>query len=347
MATITSLGLISHLRAEPNQFILHYRNGQLARRGAGLSYWFVPLWAAVAQLPVEDIETTFILAERTADFQEVAVQCTLTYRIVDPEQAAARVNFTISLSTGAWVERPLERLASFWSQRARRPARTYLAAVPLVEAVQRGAEMIRAAMEDALREDAAIAALGLELVGLQVLRVAPVPDLEKALQAPTREGIQQRADEAVFARRAQAVEKERAIKENELATEVELARQQEHLIRNRGANRLLEVQQTAEAERVELEGEVARQAIAAEASARDVRMRAVGEAEARRQLGAAEAAAEAQRLAVWQDAPARILLGLAAQQLAGKIESINHLNLSPDMHGSTFQQFLIDQADRS
>ena len=226
MATITSLGLISHLRAEPNQFILHYRNGRLTRRGAGLAYWFILLWAAVAQLPVEDVENTFILAERTSDFQEVAVQCTLTYRAVDPEQAAARVNFTISLRTGAWVEQPLGRLASFWSQRARRPARTYLAAVPLVEAVQHGAEVIRGAMEDALRQDAAIRAMGLELVSVQVLRVAPVPDLDKALQTPTREGIQQRADEAVFARRAQAVKKERAIKENELATKVKLAWQQ-------------------------------------------------------------------------------------------------------------------------
>ncbi len=60
MATITSLGLISHLRAEPNQFILHYRDGRLTRRGAGLAYWFFPLRAAVAQQPVEDVETTFI-----------------------------------------------------------------------------------------------------------------------------------------------------------------------------------------------------------------------------------------------------------------------------------------------
>ena len=257
------------------------------------------------------------------------------------------MNFTISLLTGAWVEQPLERLASFWSQRARRPARTYLAGVPLADAVQRGAEVIRAPIEAALHEDTAIAALGLALVSVQVLRVAPVPELEKALQTPTREGIQQRADEAVFARRAQAVEKERAIKQNELATEVELARQQEQLIQSRGANRLLEVQHKAEAERVTLEAEVARQAVAAEAYARDTRMRAAGDADARRQLGEAEAEAEARRVAIWQETPARVLLGLAAQQFAGKIESINHLNLSPDLLGATFQQFLIDQADRS
>jgi hypothetical protein len=61
MAHITRLAFARHLRAEPNQYILHYRAGDLARRGVGLTYWFYPLSAAVAQVPVEDIETTFVL----------------------------------------------------------------------------------------------------------------------------------------------------------------------------------------------------------------------------------------------------------------------------------------------
>ena len=259
----------------------------------------------------------------------MAAQCTLTYRAADPETLAARVNFTVSLRTGVWVDQPLERLASFWSQRARRPARAYLAGVPLVDAVLQGAEVVRAAMEQALRADEEIAAMGLALVSVQVLRVAPVPELEKALQTPTREAVQQRADEAVFARRAQAVEKERAIKENELATEVELARRQEQLLERQGANRLLEVRSAVEAERAALEAKLAREELAAQAYARDTRTRAAGDADARRQLGEAEADAEARRVALWRDAPPHVLVGLAAQELAGKIESINHLNLTP------------------
>ena len=52
-----------HLRAGPNQHVLHYRRGRLVRSGAGLAYWFNPLSAAVAQVPVEDCETTFLLRE--------------------------------------------------------------------------------------------------------------------------------------------------------------------------------------------------------------------------------------------------------------------------------------------
>jgi regulator of protease activity HflC (stomatin/prohibitin superfamily) len=322
MTTISRFGVVRHLRAEPNQFILHYRSGAVVRRGAGLAYWFMPLNAAIAQLPVEDVETTFVLTERTADYQDVSVQSTLTYRVVDAEAAAARINFTVSLESGAWVEEPLERLASLWSQRARRSARAYLTGVPLVDAVGRGAEVVRAAMDDALRADPEIAAMGLAVVSVQVQRVAPMPDVEKALQTPVREAIQQRADEAVFARRAQAVENERAIKQNELSTEIELARRQEDLIRRAGANRLLDAQQQAEAGLV----------------------RATGEADAQRLIAAADADAEARRVSIWEAAPTRVILGMAAQQLAGKIDSINHLNLTPDMLGATLQQFLRDQA---
>ena len=94
MTTISQFGFVRHLRAEPNQFILHYHNGAIVRRGAGLAYWFLPLNAAIAQLPVEDVETTFVLTERSADYQDVVVQSTLTYRVADAEAAAARINFT-------------------------------------------------------------------------------------------------------------------------------------------------------------------------------------------------------------------------------------------------------------
>ncbi|MCL2778241.1 MAG: hypothetical protein FWD73_09570 [Polyangiaceae bacterium] len=57
--------------------------------------------------------------------------------------------------------------------------------------------------------------------------IRPKSEMEKAMEAPIRECIQQEADEAAFARRALAVEKERAIKENELKNQIELAKRDE------------------------------------------------------------------------------------------------------------------------
>ncbi len=346
MANIRRYPLLSHLRAEPNQHILHYRKGKVVRSGAGLAYWFSPLSAAVAQVPVEDIETTLLLQERSSDFQEVTVQCTLIYRCVDPQRLAERVNFTISLFQGTWIEPPLERLANLWSHKVQQPARAYLTTVPLVEAVGKGAEIISGAIEECLRSDQEIEAMGLAFVSVQVNRISPSAELEKAIQTPTREAIQQKADEATFQRRALAVEKERAIKENELATEIELARRQEELIRQEGANRLQAMRQEATAEKTKVEGEVERKRLAADGDADEARIRAAAQAEARRVLAEAENVAEERRVAIWSQAPARVSLGLALQELAGNLPQIEHLNLTPDLVGDAVQKLLRDLADQ-
>ncbi|MBM4320944.1 MAG: band 7 protein [Deltaproteobacteria bacterium] len=344
MAQIGRLLFWRHLRAEPNQHILHYRRGKLVRSGPGVAHWFNPLTAAIAMVPVEDCETTFLLRERSRDLQEVSVQCTLTYRITDPEKAARRLNFAIGLTSGAWLEQPLERLASVWAQRAQPLARDHLKGVSLEEAVRSGADVVRRAILDALTADQELASMGLAVVSLQVARVAPSAELEKALQAPTREAIQQLADEASFARRANAVEKERAIKQNELQTEIDLARRQEELISQQGRNTLMGVQAEGEAERVRTQAGIEREELLARAHAEQVLVRARGEAEAERQLQSVRLESERARVALYQDAPGKVLLGLALQQLAGSIKTIQHLNLTPDMLGETFAQFLRDGA---
>jgi regulator of protease activity HflC (stomatin/prohibitin superfamily) len=343
MAHISKFLFYRHLRAEPNQYILHYRDGKLVRSGAGLTYWFYPLSAAVAQVPVEDVQTTFVLRERSSDVQEVTVQATLTYRIADAERAAQRVNFSIALESGAWVEQPLQRLNTLWANWSRHPVRARLIEMDVVDIVRTGADVTREALEEALRGNSAIEEMGLALVSVQIDQVAPMPELEKALQTPTREEIQQKADEATFQRRALAVEKERAIKENELQTEIELARRQEELIRQEGANQMLDAQQEAERQRFEVEAEVERDALAAEGKAGIMRVIADAEAEAKSKLLAVETDAEARKVEIWKDAPPAVTFGLAMQRFADKVETINHLNLTPDLLGDMLQRMLLDQ----
>jgi hypothetical protein len=65
-----------------------------------------------------------------------------------------------------------------------------------------------------------IASLGIEILGLSILAIKPTPETSRALEAGAREQILREADEAIYARRNAAVEQERAIKENELNTEI-------------------------------------------------------------------------------------------------------------------------------
>lgn len=333
MASIDRFVMVRHLRAEANQFILHYRRGRLVRQGVGLAYWFSPLSAAVAQVPAEDCDATFLLQERCADSQVATVQCTLVYRVSDPRLAASRLNFSISLQSGAWLEKPLERIAALLAQRAQGPARAYLRSVPIVEATQSGANLVQERLEQALRADPELGALGISIVSVQVDRIASSAELEKAIQTPAREAIQQRADEAVFQRRALAVEKERAIKENELATELELARRQEQLIQQQGANTRRQAQEESEADRLRAEAEARRHELVAQ-----------GQARANRVIAEAAAEAEARRVEIYRGAGGGVSLGIALQEFARHVHSIQHLNLAPDLLGAALQQFLREQA---
>ncbi|MCC7479791.1 hypothetical protein IT575_15235 [bacterium] len=345
MATITRFPVLRHLRADSNQYILVLHGGRVGRHGPGISFWFNPLSAVIAQVPVEDTQATFLYRERSSDFQDVSVQVTITYRFTDHPKAAARFNFSISLFNGAWVEPPLERIAAVWSQRAQKPVRDYVVSMPLVETLTRGAEPVRAAIEQALAGDPEIASMGLHLVGVQVLSVLPSSELEKALQTPQREALQQKADEAVFQRRALAVEKERAIKENELATEIELARRQDELIRQQWANRLLEVQQEAETEKQRVLAQGERERLTAESAAAAAHIKADSDAYINKMYYGALYEYEAERVKLFSSVPSSVAYGLALQNAANKISNIQHLNVSPDLLGSSLQQFLRDEAD--
>jgi hypothetical protein len=164
--------------------------------------------------------------------------------------------------------------------------------------------------------------MGLEVVSVRVSGVSPTAELEKALQAPTREAIQQESDQAMFQRRAMAVEKERAIAENELQNRIELARREEELISQHGQNQQREARETAEADRIRAEADSDRR-----------RVRASAQAECIRAVEQARVDSDAKRMDIYRDLPSQIMLGLAAQKLAGKLQRIDHLNLGGDSFG--------------
>jgi hypothetical protein len=131
-------------------------------------------------------------------------------------------------------------------------------------------------------------------------------EVEKALRQPTREAIQQQADEATFARRALAVEKERAIGENELQNRIELARREEQLVEQAAANQAVEAQATDER---------ARLAVKREADTIDL-------------VEAARLRAERERAEIQSAMPPEVLLALALRELAG---GLDELTVTPDL----------------
>ncbi|MCC6557960.1 MAG: band 7 protein [Polyangiaceae bacterium] len=340
MADITRLPFVRHLRADASSHVLHYRGARLVRGGRGLAFWFLPMSASIAEIPVDDRELSLVFHGRSADFQDVTAQGVVTYRVTEPAILAERVDFTIDLWTGQHLRQPLEKIALLLSQLAQQHAWTYIAETPIRRILTEGHARIRERIAEALGEDEGLGAMGLEITSVRVSSIKPTPDLEKALEAPAREKIQEEADEAAFARRAMAVEKERAIQENELQNQIELSRREEQLIAQRGQNERRRESEQAEAQRIAAEAASARARIEAEGKAARIRIEGEAAAERVRLVEGAQVEVERARMDVYREAPPSVLLGLAAQELAGKLQRIDHLNIGPDALGPMLQGLL-------
>lgn len=319
MAEIRNYGILHHLRSEPSAHMLRFRGGRLVASGAGMAFWFQSLSTALAEVPLNDRELPFLIGARTLDFQETSIQGALTFRVADPERLASRIDFSIDLREGRYLQRPLEQLADLIIQFAQGFAIEYLNQTPLRQVLSQGLPEVRERIIRGLGNSPELAALGIELVAVRLEGISPSAEVEKALQAPARESIQQRADQAAFERRAKAVEKERAIAENELQNKIELARREETLIAQQGLNERRRVTDEAETRRLE-----------AEAEATQLKVRRRAEAEGIDLLQGAHNRAEADRMGIYRELPSDVLLGLAARELAGKLEHIDYLNVAPE-----------------
>lgn len=375
MAEIKRYPVFTHLRSEPNAHIIRYRNGKQVASGKGLAFWFVPLGSGLAEIPTDDRELQFMFHARSSDFQLVTIQGDLIYRVTDAERLAGRIDFSIDIRHGTHRKEPLEQLAGLFTGTAQQYATHYLASREVRELVTASPEALQRAIDAGFSSDPVFNDMGLMLVSLRIREIKPSVELEKALQTPTRESIQQDADEATFKRRAMAVDKESAIAENELQNRIELAIREEQLITQHGSNERRRVEEEAAAEetvvraRIEREildaqGQTERNTLHAEAESRQLAIRAraendtrrlesatsaesrkllstaeaeairaegLAEAEREEAIGLARAAGEKERMSIYQTLPANVVMALAIREIAGKLKTIEHINITPDV----------------
>ncbi|MEL6340335.1 MAG: SPFH domain-containing protein [Myxococcota bacterium] len=320
MGDISNLIWFRHLRSEPSFHVLRYRRGQLVASGRGLSFWFAPMNTSIAEIPVGDRELPFLFHGRSRDFQDVTVQGVVNYRVTQPEVLGERLDFSIDLARGRFLKDPLDQLANIFTGAAQQIAVRYLGEFDVRALLTGGLSTIQERIESGLRDGKAVESLGLEIVSVQVTAVSPTAELEKALQTPTRESLQQEADQATFERRALAVEKERAIAENELQNQIELTRRERTLIEQRGENERQRAQEEVEAKAIEANGK-----------AEAMRVEAKAQADWIEAVEGTRIETDKARWETYRSVPPAVLLGLAAQELAGKLHSIEHLNITPDV----------------
>src|SRR4051794_1456572 len=342
MADVTRRMFLRHLRGAPTSWVRHHVKGKVQHEGIGQSFWYRPLTAVLSEVPVDDRELPLLFHARTSDFADITVQATVTYRISVPATAAERLDFSVDPKSGQWRAQPLDQVATLLAELAQQPALDLLVRLPLTEALTAGIAPVREAVSVALGSDPRLTDTGVTVVSARVVAIRPEPDLERALQTPTREQVQQDADRATYARRANAVQQERASAGKELQSKIELARREQQLVEQRGANTRRAAELDAESQLVGARGEAQRQEVAAQGAAERARLTAGAEADASRVrdearaagarvVGLAEAEAEAARLAAYADLPPEVLQSLALKELAAHVPAIGELTVTPDL----------------
>ena len=226
---------IGYFKAQPTEFVRKVAGGGVKREGQALSFYYLKRRTSIVIVPVSSADAAFVFNEQTGNYQAVAIQGQLTYRIVEPRRTMDMLNYVIDPKRRVHVTQDPERLEQRIVVAVQMETRRQVEGKSLEEVLGNAAS-ISAEVQEEVRSRALLAPLGVELLSLNFTSVSPNPEVGKALEAEYRETLLRRADEAIYARRAAAVEEEAKIKSNELEGEISLARERERLIDLEAAN---------------------------------------------------------------------------------------------------------------
>ncbi len=243
---------IGYFKAQPTEYVRAYVRGKPVREGEGISFYYLKHRTNIVAVPTSSIDVSFIFNEQTRNFQAVTIQGQFTYRIADPRRASEILNYSIDHRRRSHVSDDPQRLQGRITNVIQMETRRRVQELPLEE-VLRGAAQIAVVVRESMDSTELLAQMGVTLLSVYFTSASPKPEVAKALEAEYRESLLRRADEAIYARRAAAVEEEGKIKQNELNTQIALEQDRERLILLEGANAQAEAENRGKA--LELEAE--------------------------------------------------------------------------------------------
>jgi regulator of protease activity HflC (stomatin/prohibitin superfamily) len=209
---------IQHIKFDSMTYVMHYKNGRIAKEGRGLSFFYFEPNSSIAAIPIGSNDLPFIFNESTSDYQTITIQGQITYKISNPKTLADVLDFTVD-DKGVYKKNDIEKLNQRIINDAQTATSSYIHSIGLKDAI-RSAKTIETRVLEGLRGSKAISMLGIEILGTNILGIKATPEMSRALETETREKLQQEADQAIYGRRNFAVEQERRIKESELNTEI-------------------------------------------------------------------------------------------------------------------------------
>lgn len=325
---------IRYAKANPTTYLIQYRNGHAVREGAGLSFFYFAPNASIVSIPIESVDAPFMFREVSADFQDVTVQGQVTWRVVDPKVLATLLNFTLKPG-GDYASEDPTKLPQRVVNTVQVQLRACLQGMTLQELL-RGTESLAQKVREGLRSADGLPALGLELVSLAILAIKPSPETARALEAKAREQILKEADDALYLRRNAAIEQERAVKENELNTEIAVEAKKKQILETQMDAERAVLEKRLQIRAQEMQGRIAQEK-------ENETLTELRTANARRDADAKAYAMAAlvdtirgvdpkilQALSLGSAEPGTIIAA-AFQDLAQNADKIGELNISPDL----------------
>ena len=303
---------------QPTEYVIEVKKGKVLKEGLGITLLYNDMFADALVVPASAFDGDFAFDELvTNDYQEVCVQGYVTYVIENYRQAA-------NLADYAYNNRNYEMKKRTALADLNNRIQHIIKTIVIREVNKRNVrEIIKQAEElanlifEELVVDENIKNLGVNILAINVLGISTKPETRKALEAAAREQILKEQDDAIYKRRNAAIEQERMIKENELDTEVSIAKRElEEKIRREEQRKTL----------VELEAENEKKRAEEQAYALEAMLKVYGNVDTKL----------LEALALVKGDPG-MMMAKAFLEIGTNADQIGNLNITPDLLQSILQ----------
>jgi hypothetical protein len=314
-------------------YVLHFSNGKISREGRGLSFFYFAPNSSIVAIPLGSNDLPFIFNESTNDYQTVNIQGQISYKISNAKTLADILDFTVD-DNGQYKKNDIEKLNQRIINEAQTATSSFIHGIKLKDSI-RSAKSIEEKILEGLKSSPAIAMLGIEILGANILAIKATPEMARALETETREKLQQEADQAIYERRNFAVEQERKIKESELNTEIAVEEKQKQIAEKKMESDVQKAENDRKLREMHLEADISvenqRKQLIEQKTSNDKK-------EAETQGYVIETTLKPYKDIDWKILTAlnnnpdpKFNIALAFRQLAENADKIGNLNISPEL----------------
>lgn len=325
---------IKYIKFDAMTHVIHFVNGKIKKEGRGLAFFYFAPKSSIVAIPMGSNDIPFVFQESTADYQTVSIQGQITYQVTDPQKLAELLDFSVD-SKGNYKRNEAEKIPLRLTNEAQTATSELIHNLKLQEAIRSAKEIERFIIQG-IQESEAVNLLGIAPISVVVTSLKATPEMERALEAETREALQQKADQATYERRNFAVEQERMIKESELNTEIALEEKKKQIVEKQMETEVLTQENNRKIQEMKLEANISLE----EQKQQYIDLKVAND----NKQADSKAYAIEKLLASYQDVDWKKLMAMtqkggnpktqiamAFQEIAENASKIEQLNISPDL----------------